>query len=95
MKSPLFRHVVGTAAFHVFDWRGEMRHALNEEILGDSVMPVDSLDKAMLRLKSSIYAFQSWHAPMHPHFAYGALSKHQYEKANSMHIANHFSEIEY
>jgi Protein of unknown function (DUF1569) len=95
LKNPIFRNVVGKTAFHVFDWKGKMSHALNEETLGDAGFPNYQLDSALQRLESSIVLFQEWQGLLQPHFAYGSLSKKQYEKANAMHIANHFSEIYY
>ncbi len=96
MKSPIFRAVVGKTAFHLFDLRGHMDHNLTEEIPGDPEPPADlSLDAALARLQNSIRAFEVWTGPMQPHFAYGALSKSQYERANAMHVANHLAVVEY
>ena len=33
----------------------------------------------------------SWQGPLRPHFAYGKLSKPEFERAHAMHLANHFS----
>lgn len=96
LKSPLFRALIGQTAFHVFDWRGQMRHNLTEEIPGDPEPTTElSLDTALLRLQDSIRAFDAWQGELQPHFAYGALSKSQYERANAMHIANHLAALEY
>lgn len=96
LKNPLFRGLIGQTAFLVFDWRGYMSHNLTEEIPGDAEPPEDlSLDAALTRLQESIRAFEAWKGEMQPHFAYGALSKSQYERANAMHVANHLAAIEY
>jgi hypothetical protein len=36
-------------------------------------------------------AFSAWTKPLQPHFAYGALSKPDYEQAHAMHLAQHLS----
>ena len=96
LKNPLFRAVLGQTAFHVFDLRGYMSHDLTEEIPGDADPSPDlSLDAALGRLLESMRTFEGWQGALQPHFAYGALSKSQYERANAMHVANHLAAIEY
>lgn len=96
MKNGIFRATVGQMAFHVFDLRGYMSHDLNEEIPG-SAPPAKqvSLDLALTNLEDTIHAFQHFKGPLQPHFAYGALTKSQFDRANALHIANHFSALEY
>lgn len=91
-KSQLFQRTAGSAAFGVFAWRGRMTHDLSEPIPGAPVLEAkpDSA-QALARLRSAINDFQRWHAPLQPHFAYGALDKKDYELAHAMHLANHFS----
>jgi hypothetical protein len=43
------------------------------------------------RLKQAALAFAHWTQPLRPHFAYGELSRAEYEQAHAMHLANHFS----
>lgn len=96
LKNPVFRAIVGTAVFHVFDMQGYMRHDVTQEIPGDEEPPANlTLDAALTRLKQSIDTFEHWTGELKPHFAYGTLSKSQYERANAMHIANHLAVIEY
>jgi len=96
MKPPLFRAVVGKAAFHVFDLRGIMSHDLQEEI-PRSPLPEEplSLEEALEHLQRTIRTFENFQGNLMPHFAYGTLSKKQYERANAMHIGNHLSALEY
>lgn len=96
LKHPLFRALVGKAAFHVFDARGYMRHALDEEIPGCVWSPgALSVERALARLQQSISDFQACEGPLQPHFAYGRLDKAQFERANAMHLANHLDAMEY
>ena len=92
MKSTMFQNTVGSAAFNVFAWRGRMSHDLTEQIPGaPSLADETDLDASLIRLRRSIEAFQAAQEPLQPHFAYGALSKSDYELAQAMHLANHFS----
>lgn len=91
-KSKLFQRTVGAAAFEVFAWRGRMSHDLNEPIPGaDSLDNTTDVMQAVSRLKRAVTGFQRYTEPLQPHFAYGRLSKTEYEQAHAMHLANHFS----
>ena len=93
-KSPWFQGTVGTTAFAYFKWRGRMSHALDEPIPGAPALP-NSTDTAAgaKRLRAAIVRFQAHGGPLHPHFAYGGLSKADYALAHCLHIANHQEEF--
>jgi hypothetical protein len=91
-KSELFQRTVGSAALTVFSWCGQMTHDLADPIPGAPILASNAeATQALLRLRGAILQFQQWSAPLKPHFAYGALSKSEYELAHAMHIANHIS----
>lgn len=91
-KSALFQRTVGAAAFGVFAWRGRMSHPLDDPIPGAPALPTDADTAAALaRLQTAAQTFRDHAGPLQPHFAYGALSKAEYEQAHAMHLANHFS----
>ena len=91
-KSALFQKTVGAAAFGVFSWRGKMSHNLAEPIPGAPVLASDTPAAAAVeRLQKAITAFAQWSGELKPHFAYGALTKPQYEQAHAMHLAQHLS----
>jgi hypothetical protein len=91
-KSALFQHTFGSAAYRVFAWRGRMTHDLAEPIPGaPSLETASDVAAAVARLREAARAFQQWTGPLRPHFAYGTLSKREYELAHAMHLANHFS----
>ena len=48
---------------------------------------------ALMRLKQSLLDFKQFDGVLHPHFAYGDLTKAEYELAHVMHLHNHLSEI--
>lgn len=92
MKPALFRRTVGPAALQVFTWRGRMSHDLAEPIPGAPALdPALDAAAALARLQGALQAFRATTAPLRPHFAYGELSKPEYELAHAMHLANHFS----
>ena len=92
MKSALFQNTVGSLAFKVFEWRGRMTHDLTEPIPGAPSIAVESdLNAAVTRVQKAVAEFRASSGELKPHFAYGALSKAQYEQAHAMHFANHYS----
>lgn len=104
-KSAFFKASVGTAAFAIFASKGRMNHSLNENIPGAaSVVRMDNKNKAenitldveqaLSRLKKSLMDFKAYNKALAPHFAYGDLTKQEYELAHVMHLNNHLSEIQ-
>ncbi len=71
-----------------------MSHDITEAIPGAEVLnPAVTLDAALARLRNAIDAFRASDREFKPHFAYGELSKAEYELAHAMHLADHFSAI--
>lgn len=98
-KSAVFKYTVGKLAFAAFSTKGKMLHALDEVIPGApliKLVPIAPLSMALafIRLRHSLAAFQQYHGDFAPHFAYGALSKADYEQAHAMHFYNHLDEIQ-
>lgn len=93
-KGVAFQTLVGTPAFAVFKAKRAMRHGLTEPIPGGYDIPDSgSTGAAIDKLLASIADFKNFAGPLMPHFAYGNLSKADYELAHAMHFANHMSEI--
>jgi hypothetical protein len=92
MKPALFQHTAGSLAFRYFKSRGRMSHNLLEAIPGGATLDANAATAlAVAGLRTSIDNFQKFTGPLQPHFAYGDLTKAEYEKAHAMHIANHLS----
>ena len=53
--------------------------------------PAPDAAAALARLRAAVQVFAAHTGPLQPHFAYGELSKAQYEQAHAMHLANHLS----
>ncbi len=96
MKGPVFRALIGNTAFAVFNARGAMSHNLAEPIPGaPALKPQILLKDSIARLLAALNAFEAWGGPLKPHFAYGELDKAQYTRAHLMHLANHWTQIEF
>lgn len=94
LQSALFRHTVGRAAFAVFDVRGAMSHSLTEPIPGaPSIAQPASLQAAAARCMTALQRLQAFGGTPHPHFAYGALTREQNQRAHLMHLANHWTAL--
>ncbi len=92
MKPAIFRHTVGSIAFAVFDGRGHMSHPLDEPIPGAPPLSQPAtLQLAADRCVAAMQKLQAFNGTPHPHFAYGALSREQNQRAHLMHLANHWS----
>ena len=93
-KSDLFKNTVGKTAFSLFHAKGKMTHPLDEAIPGAPLLAKDANTlRAFERFKKSLLDFKAYSGTLAPHFAYGPLSKAEYEAAHVMHFNNHFQEI--
>ncbi|MFG6488854.1 DUF1569 domain-containing protein [Roseateles sp. BYS78W] len=94
LKGAWFRSTLGSAAFSVFNARGAMSHSLDEPIPGAPALdPSQALKTAVNRLLAAMDAFTQFNGTLRPHFAYGELTKPQYERAHLMHLANHWTQF--
>ncbi|MFG6416289.1 DUF1569 domain-containing protein [Roseateles sp. DC23W] len=94
LKGAWFRSTAGSAAFSVFNARGQMSHDLAEPIPGAPALDASqTLALAVNRLLAAMDAFAQFNGTLRPHFAYGELTKPQYERAHLMHLANHWTQF--
>lgn len=93
-KSEVFKNTAGKVAFSLFSAKGKMTHALNEAIPGAPDFSNDeNITLAFDRFRQSLVDFKNYNGDLKPHFAYGQLTKQQYEMAHAMHFNNHLKEI--
>jgi hypothetical protein len=93
-KSQLFKNTVGKLAFSLFSSKGKMTHNLSEAIPGSP--PINSMldaKEALNHLKNVLIEFDHYKGELSPHFAYGELTKSEYEIAHVMHLYNHLKEV--
>ncbi|WOB09325.1 DUF1569 domain-containing protein [Piscinibacter gummiphilus] len=94
LKPGWFRASVGPVAATVFSARGRMSHSLTEPIPGaPDIAQGQPLAPAVDRAIAALQAFERHTGALHPHFAYGELSKDDYRRAHLMHFANHWQEV--
>ena len=94
-KPALFKNTIGKLAFAAFSAKGEMTHGLSEAIPGAPLIKEsEDTTYAYERFKKSMIKFQDYNGQLAEHFAYGSLTKQEYEKAHAMHFYNHLLEIE-
>lgn len=94
LKGAWFRATIGSAAFTAFNVRGAMSHDLTEPIPGAPVLDASQkLKVSVQRLLDAMEAFAQFDGTLRPHFAYGDLTKAQYERAHLMHLANHWTQF--
>lgn len=95
LKGRWFRSSIGSAAFAVFNARGAMSHDLAEPIPGAPALDAaQTLKTSVQRLLDAMDAFARFNGTLRPHFAYGELTKPQYERAHLMHLANHWTQFQ-
>lgn len=93
-KSTFFKGTIGKLAFSIFSFKGKMTHELNEPIPSAPKLAKSSDSIiALNRLKKSLIEFERYQGTLAPHFAYGELTKDEYEKAHLMHLYNHLQKI--
>lgn len=94
-KSELFKQTVGKMAFAAFSQKGEMHHNLSEAIPGATELPAeDNVEQAYLRCKQAMLDFKQHSGELAEHFAFGQLTKAEYEQAHVMHFYNHLLQVE-
>ncbi|WP_394130814.1 DUF1569 domain-containing protein [Shewanella maritima] len=94
-KSAVFKHSVGALAFGLFAAKGRMTHGLSEPIPGAPLLEAGgSVAQAGMRLQRALHEFDDFKGLLAPHFAYGYLSKPQYEQAHVMHFYNHLTQLQ-
>lgn len=94
-RSALFQHTLGKAAFTLFDVRGKMSHDLAEPIPGAAGLDAQqSLKTSVQRLLDAMEAFSEHKGTLKAHFAYGELSRAEYQRAHLMHLANHWTQVQ-
>jgi hypothetical protein len=95
MKGAVVRAIAGNVVFPLFSARGAMTHSLDEPIPGAPALDAALVLKAAVqRLLDAMEAFAKFQGTLRPHFAYGELTKPQYERAHLMHLANHWTQFQ-
>jgi hypothetical protein len=95
-KSDWFKSNIGRRVFEMFAAKKQMKHGLDEPIPGALLIGNDGDHyQGIQRLELALDYFEQYEGLMQPHFAYGPLSKAEYEVAHALHFYNHLTEIEF
>jgi hypothetical protein len=93
-KPAWFRKTVGRLVLRKFLRQGFMSHDRAAPVPGAPELPRDGdANEAMSRLLNAIDAFRAHGGPLAPHFAFGPLTKEEYEALHAMHLADHLSAV--
>lgn len=93
-KANFFINTIGKLAYTIFTSKGKMTHDLSEPIPGaPALISSKDIQTALERLKKSLIDFDKYQGSMAKHFAYGELTKEEFEIAHVMHLYNHLEEI--
>jgi hypothetical protein len=94
VRAAWFRATVGRVAASVFLRRGYLGHDLSALIPGAPALDerlTQEAGRALLR--EAIARFRAHKGPLAPHFAYGNVSRDDYEKLHAMHAADHLGAV--
>ena len=95
-EQPALVQAIGKAVFNGFVDRGYMSHDLAAVVPSAPEIPDDGpLPEAFARLRAAIAVFKSHTGALYPHFAYGELTREEWELAHAFHCADHFSSLTY
>jgi len=93
---PAAVQAVAKLVFDTYVDQGFMTHDLGAPVPGAPAIPDSGLlAPAFARLRRAIYSFQAFTGELHPHFAYGELTREEWELAHSFHMADHFTFLTY
>lgn len=92
-KSSLFKATAGKLALHIFLAQGSMSHDITMPIPEAPIINDDGdAMQGFMRLQKAVEKFWQYTGPYKEHFAYGKLTKAQYDKVQALHLANHLQE---
>lgn len=93
-RSRVFQATLGKLALGIFLRRGRMSHDRVAPIPGAPELPSSGTTKdGCDRLRAALEAFRAFTGRLAPHFAYGAVTREQYERLHAMHLANHLAAL--
>lgn len=92
-KPSIFKHTAGKLALHVFLAKGAMSHDITMPIPdAPNIAETGEAMQGFTRLESAVQNFWNHQGSYKEHFAYGKLTKEQYDKIQALHLANHLTE---
>jgi hypothetical protein len=90
LKPAFVRSTVGKLVKNKFLGQGEMSHDTAAPVAGAPALDASmTLEAARARLRAAIETFRAHPGPYAPHLVYGPCTRDEYERLQSMHVADH------
>ena len=72
--------------------QGFMTHDVNAPIpLAPAISPTLPFEEGVAKVRGAMERFRVHVGPLAPHFAFGDISREEYERLHAMHLADHLS----
>lgn len=94
LKPLWFRRSIGALILKIFLFRGNMSHNLQAPLVGAKPIEINA-QSAIEVLLQSIAQFQSYQGTLQPHFIFGQMSHADYDRYFTLHLKDHFSEVQF
>ncbi|MFD1174813.1 DUF1569 domain-containing protein [Paenibacillus puldeungensis] len=95
MKPKIVRNTIGRMVIKKFLKQGYMKHNLTAHVPGAAkIEKQGTVREGNALLLKAINDFEEYKGPLAPHLIFGELSKEEYDRYFTMHIADHFSELQ-
>ncbi|MGN7762970.1 DUF1569 domain-containing protein [Paenibacillus sp. 22594] len=96
LKPRIVRKTIGRIVIRKFLKQGHMKHDLTAHVPGAAKLEKQGTVKEGIGLLlRAIDAFQAYEGKLAPHLIFGDLSKEEYDRYFTMHITDHFSEVQF
>jgi hypothetical protein len=94
LKPAFVRATIGKLVKRRFLGKGEMNHDTAAPVAGAPALDgAATVDAAKARLRAAIATFRAHGGAYAPHLVYGPCSREEYERLQSMHVADHLRTI--
>ena len=88
----LVRKLIAPHLLRKFLRQGFMTHDVHAPIpLAPAISPELPFEEGVAKLRGAMERFRVHAGPLAPHFAFGDISRDDYERLHSMHLADHLS----
>lgn len=94
LKPRIIRNTIGPWVLAWFFYRNRMQHNLQADLEGAAAIEVQHRP-ALEILIQVIDQFLAYEGQLQPHFVFGNLTKAQYDRYFTLHIQDHFSEVNF
>ena len=92
-KSPFFQKWIGSRVARLFLAIGRMKHDVHAPVPGAPSIGEMSYEEGLRRVRDAVASFGRSRGPFAPHFAYGPLSKADYERLQAYHVVDHLRSL--